>query len=455
MCRPWQGRIHSFSLQWHMAEAWISGTEVIESIINTIQADPENQGLREKASTLLPTRFGDMRIKVYGRDNGPESMAIISGAPDARSAVPVRVHSACLTAEVLGSLKCDCKSQLDYALQYIADQNGLLIYLPQEGRGVGLINKIKAYALQEQGLDTVDANRALGLPDDARKYNDAAEILRDLGYQKIRLLTNNPLKVSALCSLGIDVCERVPLPLMANEYSLGYLKTKRTRMGHLFEIDNEANAETEPLAKMSRPVVHVNFALGQIGQMASGTGKSLPLSCAQDWRRVHELREYYSAVVVGARTWQLDSPQLTARREYLGRKPRRQPERVIFAGKNECEIHPDERRTFIVGAGSTGEGVIRIKSTDHQLAGPLKALHDHGISSILVEGGLTLLRSFISEGQVDHLTIYVRTHCSQKAAAAITEALPGLPVHALHFEGFGEGILVSGSDLQLVPVHPV
>jgi len=232
-------------------------------------------GVTEEASSLLPTRFGSMLVRVYTNEQGAESMAIISGTLDANSAVPIRVHSACLTAEVLGSMKCDCKSQLDYALQYIADHGGLVIYLPQEGRGVGLVNKIRAYALQEQGLDTVDANRALGLPDDAREYHDAASILDQLGIRKIRLLTNNPLKVTELQALGVEVTERIPMPLMANKYSLAYLSTKRSRMGHLFEMEEAGGAPEIPPVDISRPVVHVNFAIDENGRTANDTGNPL------------------------------------------------------------------------------------------------------------------------------------------------------------------------------------
>lgn len=416
---------------------------------NTIPDDVEMAGIREVASTLLPTHFGDMLIKVYRKGMGAESMAIISGSPQSQSIVPVRVHSACMTAEVLGSMKCDCKSQLDYALQYIADaNNGLVIYLPQEGRGVGLVNKIRAYALQEQGLDTVDANRALGLPDDARNYNDAASILRDLGIRRIRLLTNNPLKVQALRILGIDVCERVPLPVLMNTHSLHYLKTKRARMGHLFDIGDESDGFEAQSPEMRRPVVHVNFALDRDGRTALDSGESLQLSCAQDWRRVHRLREHYSAVVVGARTWQLDTPRLTARREYLGREPHRQPERVIFAGGKDVQVIPDGRRTFVVGTSKTYLDGIGIEAHDHGVTEPLEALHRYGVQSVLVEGGLTLLRSFIREGQVDCLTIYVRSDSKDRVAGAIDAALPGLPLPSLRFERFGEGTLVSGENCR-------
>jgi GTP cyclohydrolase II len=409
--------------------------------------DEPNTGIREEATSSLPTRFGDMQLKVYRNQQGVESMAIISGEPDTDRPVPVRVHSACLTGEVLSSMKCDCKSQLDYALQYIADKNGVVIYLSQEGRGVGLVNKIRAYALQEQGLDTVDANRALGLPDDARSYSDAALILDNLGIKQISLLTNNPRKVTDLTSLGIDVKERIPLPMMANQHSIDYLKTKQARMGHLFDMTDKPEEPPPPQEPLSRPIVHVNFALDPDGKTAKDSGQPLELSCAQDWRRVHELREHYSAVVVGARTWQIDNPCLTARSQQLGRNPRRQPDRVIFAGQHDCEFEVDERRTFVVGNGHITPGAIQIESTDHELAGPLKALQWHGVSSILVEGGLTLLGSFIREEKIDQLTIYVRTDLRQTAVDAIQSALPGFPLDSLQFERFGKGILASSGRL--------
>jgi GTP cyclohydrolase II len=197
--------------------------------------------MKTEASTILPTEHGNFLVKIYPSENAQESLAIISGTINPDESIAVRVHSSCITGEVLGSLKCDCKPQLDYALKYISEHGGVVIYLSQEGRGIGLTNKIKAYALQEQGYDTVDANRELGLADDARTYDDASEILSDLGINKIRLITNNPKKISSLTELGIEVCERIPLPLMPNPHSADYLETKRNRMGHLYESTDMTN----------------------------------------------------------------------------------------------------------------------------------------------------------------------------------------------------------------------
>lgn len=150
-----------------------------------------------------------------------------------RADVPVRVHDECLTSEVLGSLKCDCREQLDHSLRYIRDNApGVVIYLRQEGRGIGLANKIAAYALQEQGHDTVDANRLLGLPDDARRYEAAAGILSDLGVRSVQLMTNNPRKITKLRELGVEVTARIPVLIAANAHNAGYLAAKVERMGH-------------------------------------------------------------------------------------------------------------------------------------------------------------------------------------------------------------------------------
>lgn len=188
------------------------------------------------AETLLPTAHGPLRVRAYrDPETGTEPLAICSGPVEGRAGVAVRVHDECLTSEVLGSLKCDCKDQLDHALAHIRAHDGVVVYLRQEGRGIGLANKIAAYALQERGLDTVDANRALGLPDDARRYHAAAAILADLGLRDIRLLTNNPRKLEQLRAEGVSIRERVPVITATNVHSHGYVRAKAERMGHLLE----------------------------------------------------------------------------------------------------------------------------------------------------------------------------------------------------------------------------
>jgi GTP cyclohydrolase II len=193
------------------------------------------------AEAPLPTERGDFRAVVFrDRRDGAEHVALVKGDVSSGEPVAVRVHSECLTSEVLGSLKCDCRAQLDRALDHIAGHGrGVLVYLRQEGRGIGLGNKIRAYALQAQGHDTYEANRLLGFADDLRRYDVAAEVLRLLGVGAVDLITNNPLKVSGLAEAGVVVRRRIPLPSPSNPHSVGYLRVKRERTGHLIQTDDE------------------------------------------------------------------------------------------------------------------------------------------------------------------------------------------------------------------------
>jgi 3,4-dihydroxy 2-butanone 4-phosphate synthase / GTP cyclohydrolase II len=192
---------------------------------------------RRVARASLPTRYGTFEIFVYDTLEHKEHVALTVGAIDDGRPVLVRVHSECLTGDVLGSSRCDCGEQLEDSLRFLQEQGrGILLYLRQEGRGIGLANKISAYALQEQGLDTVEANLALGLPEDVREYRVAAEMLLDLGVWRVHLLTNNPAKIEGLERYGVEVVERIPLGMAPNPSNLGYLRTKREKMGHLYPM---------------------------------------------------------------------------------------------------------------------------------------------------------------------------------------------------------------------------
>jgi 3,4-dihydroxy 2-butanone 4-phosphate synthase / GTP cyclohydrolase II len=190
---------------------------------------------RRLAGANLPTRYGSFEVFVYDTSERKEHVALTLGAIDDGEPVLVRAHSECLTGDVLGSARCDCGEQLDHSLRLLQEQGrGVLLYLRQEGRGIGLANKISAYALQDRGLDTVEANHALGLPEDARDYRVAAEMLLDLGVRRARLLTNNPAKIEGLERYGLEVVERLPLGITPNPSNVEYLRTKREKMGHLF-----------------------------------------------------------------------------------------------------------------------------------------------------------------------------------------------------------------------------
>jgi len=208
----------------------------------------KSAALLEKFSEAdVPTGRGVLRTVVFReKRNGREHVALVVGKVQDLEGVPVRVHSECLTSEVFGSLKCDCREQLDRALDFVTQNGcGVVLYLRQEGRGIGLGNKIKAYALQSEGLDTYEANRKLGFPDDLRSYDIAAEMLRLLGVRSVDLITNNPLKIAGLVEEGIPVRRRIPSRTEHNPHNVGYLRTKRERTGHLIELFAEDDDDTE------------------------------------------------------------------------------------------------------------------------------------------------------------------------------------------------------------------
>jgi 3,4-dihydroxy 2-butanone 4-phosphate synthase/GTP cyclohydrolase II len=211
------------------------------------------------ASTTLPTRHGTFRAILYhSQVDHKHHLALVKGEISAVDSVLVRVHSECLTGDALGSLRCDCGSQLNRALELIAQEGtGVLLYIRQEGRGIGLANKLRAYELQDQGFDTVEANERLGFKPDLRDYGVGAQILVDLGVSKLRLMTNNPRKIVGLEGYGLHVVERVPLLTKPTAANLGYLTTKREKLGHLIQ----------PPSSLRRRGQHA-------GNGASGTGRS-------------------------------------------------------------------------------------------------------------------------------------------------------------------------------------
>lgn len=181
----------------------------------------------------LPTKYGKFKIRAYKQDN-QEHLAIMSKNFDEIEAPYVRIHSECLTGDTLGSLKCDCQNQLDLALKFIAKEGGLVIYHRQEGRNIGLLNKVNAYALQDKGRNTIEANLELGFGEDDRDYSVVEEIFNDLKLKKIKLITNNPIKINYVESLGVEIVERTPAITKINSYNENYVNTKKEQMGHMF-----------------------------------------------------------------------------------------------------------------------------------------------------------------------------------------------------------------------------
>ena len=207
----------------------------IVSIEQLIKFRLEHESLiKREISIQMPTKFGDFDLVAYRqKDTDQEHLALIKGSWDIDEPVLVRVHSSCLTGDIFGSCRCDCGEQLEKAMTIIEQEGkGVIVYMNQEGRGIGLLNKLKAYKLQEQGLDTVEANIQLGFKMDERDYGIGAQILRDLGVSKMKLMSNNPKKRTGLVGYGLEIIENVPLQVEPNPHNLNYLNTKRTKMGH-------------------------------------------------------------------------------------------------------------------------------------------------------------------------------------------------------------------------------
>jgi len=197
--------------------------------------------VRVEAVADLPSRFGDFRIVAFWNNrDGKDHVAMVHGDVMGAEDLPVRLHSECLTGDVMGSLRCDCRDQLEVALRTLGGmERGLLLYMRQEGRGIGLVNKVKAYALQDKGLDTVEANLALGFRDDERDYAVAAHMLASLNVGSIRLMTNNPNKIRQLEQHGVKVSGRIPHVMPANDHNRFYLQTKAIRSGHFINLDGK------------------------------------------------------------------------------------------------------------------------------------------------------------------------------------------------------------------------
>lgn len=219
----------------------VHGLKII-TIAALIDYRRKSETLVERAADVdLPTRYGDFRAISYkSKITNENHLALVKGEIDDGDPVLVRVHSECLTGDVFGSLRCDCGEQLDIAMKRIADEGrGVLLYMRQEGRGIGLYNKMKAYSLQDQGLDTVEANQALGFDADLRDYGTGAEILVDLGIRKLRLLTNNPQKISGLEGFGLELVERIPIQPVCNARNMKYMKTKKEKLGHMLSFGDD------------------------------------------------------------------------------------------------------------------------------------------------------------------------------------------------------------------------
>lgn len=378
------------------------------------------------ARTVLPTRHGRFDVIAYEVGQEPAHVVLgmgldaTPGAPGtpADEPLPVRLHSECFTGDALGSHRCDCGDQLDAALAWIAAQGrGAVLYLRgHEGRGIGLVNKLRAYGLQDAGLDTVEANLQLGREADERDYASAARILCDLGVRRIRLLSSNPAKEEALVAGGVEVVQRLGLVVPERPENRHYLATKRARMRH-----DPATLRRHDADPFYDPVRRTVVTFAQMGQSVDGfvatrAGDGLALTCPEDHAHLHRLRALAEAVVIGAATIVADDPRLTVRLVDGD-----DPVRVLLDPRGRL---PREARVLTDGAASTlwvvGEGVDVTAPAPHVEVARLPVpegcfepdaivamLRSRGLCRVLVEGGGATVSRFWRAGALDHFYLTV------------------------------------------------
>lgn len=385
--------------------------------------------------TRLPTSFGEFSLYLY-LEQGKEHLALVKGDVQGKTDVSVRVHSECLTGDVFGSRRCDCGDQLRHSLQYLGRAGeGILIYLRQEGRGIGLRKKMEAYNLQDQGMDTVEANLHLGHQPDERNYGIAARILRNLAVGSIQLITNNPHKVEELQTHGIPVTARIPIEVGHHDDNLGYLRSKAERMAHLLSFrqrlpERDELAFIEPLVDQlmlarstqpDRPFVTLAYAQSLDGSIAAEPARPVALSSQPALRLTHFLRAHHDGLLVGVNTILTDNPQLNVR--YCAGAP---PRPVIVDSQLrtplDCRLFEPDRQPPIIlttpGADPArasllaGRGAAIIRASADADGGvalwpALAALPGIGIRTLMVEGGGKIISSFLKQNLVNYCVITI------------------------------------------------
>ena len=400
--------------------------------------------IQKLIETHIPTKSGDFQLHLFRDELDHDHVAFVCGTVAGEESVLTRVHSECFTGEVLGSLRCDCASQLELALAQIAAAGrGVLIYLRQEGRGIGLLDKLRAYNLQDLGHDTVDANLLLGRAVDERTYHAAALILRELNIASIELLTNNPAKVTALRDLGINIRGRTPLPGAVHQESNYYLQTKAKRMGHHIDlthvvlankpsVNGASRSSPDPVTEIrrraqgfltlqGRPFVTLSYVQSLDGCLSARPGEPLASSGPEALALTHRLRAAHDAVLVGIGTVLSDDPQLTVRKvdgpnpqpvvldSHLRirddcRLVRTGAGRLHVAGVEPCDSH---RKRQLESAGITVLATVPTPNGTVDLSSVLGQLGERGVKSVMVEGGMRVIRSFLDTQLLDYLVVTV------------------------------------------------
>jgi GTP cyclohydrolase II len=404
-------------------------------------------GPRRVVSVTLPTPYGEFEAHAFECSSRFVYLALAKGAVHG-SGTLTRLHSECLTGDVLGSLRCDCGVQLHLALRIIgAEGRGVLIYVTgHEGRGIGLVNKLRAYREQEYGADTVEANLRLGLPVDCRQYGDAAAVLKALGVRSVRLLTNNPEKGKGLRAAGLQVERLEPLPTAAHTRNSTYLRAKAQQLGHRqpagepikngLHVTDVSRLLGAVQPRPDRPYVVLKYAQTLDGRIATASGDSKWISGQAERQISHALRAACDAVLVGVGTVMQDDPQLTVRLV-----PGASPLRVVLDSTlripSAARILDADAATLLVTTDRSCSQRRQALRTRHLAvhvvpAGPggvditvaLRLLRTLGICSLLVEGGAKVLTSILAAGHADRIIVGV----APKIIGAGTESVGDLGI---------------------------
>ena len=420
----------------------------------------------------IPTDVGEFQLCLYDSPDGKEHLAIVAGDVAGQENVLVRIHSECFTGDVLGSRRCDCGEQLQQALQRIAQAGaGVVVYLRQEGRGIGLRDKLRAYNLQDEGYDTVEANLLLGHAEDEREYTAAVAILRALEVRSVRLLTNNPAKLESLQALGMPIVGREAIqPSQMTADNAAYLQTKVSRMRHLLALEhipyvNGHIPHTDPVADVraglqevaGRTAVTLSYAQTLDGAIARHAGQPFRISGEAAMRMTHQLRAGHDGVLVGLGTVLADDPRLTVRlvdgfsprpivldsqlRLPLTAKLWQHPQRPLIATTAEASA---VRQAALEAAGAT---VLRLPATAEgrvSLPHLVQALPGLGLHTLMVEGGAQVIGGFLAAQVVDWLVVTVGMQLGG-GLAAVGRPLPHLPrLEPAHQRPFGADWVVWG-----------